>query len=117
MNIWQAKNNSYLVEISKEEFHKELNSNNDFFIYIGRPSCPDCRNFEPILFNILRDINVKIKYFNTEAPASQKQAIRDFLKTLGISSIPYILHIKESKVIKVFDCQKKIDIEKFRNAL
>lgn len=110
-------NSNNMVQINQVEFKTKLKENSTFFVYIGRHSCPDCVKFEPTLKQILSEQNYELFYYNTEAPASQKQDIKNYLSTLGVTSIPYILQIKNSIVSQRYDCQKEDDIRNFEKDL
>lgn len=47
-------------------FREMVASGEDFIVSIGRPTCPDCRAFEPELINIAADLGLmdKIYYLN-----------------------------------------------------
>ncbi len=46
---------SYLVELDYETLMQMMNDNQDFILYIGRPDCGDCREFNPLLANYLNE--------------------------------------------------------------
>jgi len=43
----------YLVNISRKDLDIKLESNESFWVYVGRPSCPDCQVFYSELETIL----------------------------------------------------------------
>ena len=102
-----------LKSIVQEEFEKKIAKKETFWIYIGRPNCPDCQKFYPKLSDYLENNNLTLLYFNTKVKVSEKEAMVLFLNDLGIDEIPAILKINQGKVIKVFDMQKEEDIKKF----
>lgn len=104
---------SLLISITKEELNEKISKNEKIYVYIGRPTCPDCKAFEPQLENILNKINKKLLYYNTEVPASQKQEIRDYLENYNVKSIPCILYIENGKTIKLYDCQNTKEVNEF----
>lgn len=53
-------------EISYIDFYKEMNNRKDSLIYIGRPTCPVCVRFLPILHDILTTKKMRIEYFNVD---------------------------------------------------
>ena len=58
-------------------------------------------------------MNKKLLYYNTEAPASQKQEIRNYLEKYNVKTIPCILYIEDGKTIKLYDCQNTNEVEEF----
>lgn len=73
-----------LNSINPKEVESVVTDKKDEIIYIGRPSCPDCKKFKPELEKVLKDKHKSIYYFNIESTGKQKQLIREYLKGLGI---------------------------------
>lgn len=111
-NIEKSDKN-LLIDITREELNKRISKNENIYVYIGRPTCPDCKEFEPELKDILNKMNKKLLYYNTEVPASQKQEIRDYLEKYNVKTIPCILYIEDGKTIKLYDCQNTKEVEEF----
>lgn len=107
------ENSDRLDNISKGDFKKKISSQENFWIYVGRPNCPDCQKYYPRLEKYLEDNNLKLLYFNTKVKVSQKEEMVEFLNDLGVDEVPAILEIKNGKVEKIYDMQKKEDIVNF----
>ena len=107
------ENSDRLENISKGDFKKKISSQENFWIYVGRPNCPDCQKYYPRLEKYLEDNNLKLLYFNTKVKVSQKEEMVEFLNDLGVDEVPAILEIKNGKVEKIYDMQKKEDIVNF----
>lgn len=104
-----------LININQDEFKEKISNNESFFIYIGRPTCPYCRTFMPKLEEILLETNKPIFYYNTQAPASKKQQIRDFLRSLNVYYVPTILFFDNGNIKFSYNCADNEQIEKFTN--
>jgi predicted bacteriocin transport accessory protein len=102
-----------LLDISQDALNEKILNKESFFIYIGRPTCPDCKTFMPKLENILSETNKSIFYYNTEATASKKQEIRDYLHSLNVKSVPSILLFSNGNIEQIYDCQDKNQVENF----
>jgi predicted bacteriocin transport accessory protein len=113
-NDWEIPN---LIKISRNELKKMMENNQDFYVYFGRPSCPDCWEFYPKFKSILEKSKIAVYYYSTEAKASEKAGMRDFIKPFGIKEVPSILHIKENAVAEIYDGQKDKDLKKFENVV
>lgn len=50
--------------ITYDELVEKMNSSTDFLLYIGRPDCPDCEEFYPLLEEYLAKQNYGIYYLN-----------------------------------------------------
>lgn len=107
------ENSDRLDNISKGDFKKKISSQENFWIYVGRPNCPDCQKYYPRLEKYLEDNNLKLLYFNTKVKVSQKEEMVEFLNDLGVDEVPAILEIKNGKVEKIYDMQKEEDIVNF----
>ena len=46
---------SFFTEITAQEAKKSLEVAEGFILFIGRPSCPYCRRFEPKLTQVAKD--------------------------------------------------------------
>lgn len=58
---------SGIHELTYDELQKKLESDELFVLYIGRPDCGDCREFEPILTSYLEENEgTYIYYLNTK---------------------------------------------------
>ena len=109
----EKNDKNLLIDITREELNERISKNENIYVYIGRPTCPDCKEFEPKLKDILNKMNKKLLYYNTEAPASQKQEIRNYLEKYNVKTIPCILYIEDGKTIKLYDCQNTNEVEEF----
>ena len=43
-----------IIEINYDDVLKKINQKEDFVLYIGRPDCKDCQEFEPYLKKYLK---------------------------------------------------------------
>lgn len=113
----QENNDNDLIIISKKEIHDFQTNKKDAWVYIGRPSCPDCQDYYPQLKEKVKDTKLKIYYFNTECKASEKGNMKKFMEEIGITEIPSIIHINNGKINTVYDCLIKDDLENLNKDL
>lgn len=68
----------------------------NYYIFIGRPTCPYCRKFSPII----RQLSQKetVYYFNTDEYKTNKKLKNIVKKTLKIKTVPYITYVHEGKL-------------------
>ncbi|MRI73293.1 thioredoxin family protein [Enterococcus mundtii] len=86
--------------ITSEELQNKLNMHEDIMVYIGRPTCPDCHEFEPVLRNVLNDASEKIFYYNTdEARKIDSKKLDDIAENLSIDAVPTLIKISDGEVI------------------
>ena len=90
-----------LYYIGNEALSAILNDENDdiVFIYIGRPTCPLCVEFEPILDEALAYLERPLKYFQTDlARADDEEQMLFLLEKIGITGIPIIVALKDDGI-------------------
>ncbi len=102
-----------LTAISKEEFETKVNNDETFWVYVGRPNCPDCQKYYTQLVEYLENNSLEILYFNTRVKVAEKADMTKYLNNLGIDEIPAVLNINNGDVIRVYDMQKSDDILDF----
>jgi len=90
-----------LNEIGNDRFEEVLaeSSSNAKFVYIGRPTCPFCREFEPILDDTLRELEIGMYYFQTAAARYENEArLLSLLDPLNITGVPIIVFLEDGLV-------------------
>jgi predicted bacteriocin transport accessory protein len=107
---WELPN---LIHVSREELGEMMENGKEFYVYFGRPSCPDCLEFYPKFKSILGKSNTEIYYYSTEAKASEKSDMSEFVKPFGLKEVPSILYIKGNMVAKIYDGQNEEDLNEF----
>lgn len=90
-----------LESIDSKGFYERLNSNKLNVVYIGRPTCPDCAEFQPILEEKVKGNNLKVYYYNTDD--AKKNNMKDFNK------IKDELNIKYVPVLILYDGNKEVN--------
>ena len=65
------------------------------FVYVGRESCPYCREFAPKLRKAARSINATIYYIDTE---NKTDELAKFAEQYHIDSIPTLLVFKDGQL-------------------
>lgn len=110
----QSSDSKNIKEITKVDLDEILASHSTEWVYIGRPSCPDCAIFCSKLIKWLDKNEKNIFYFDTSCKASQKEEMRVYIKSFGIEEIPSILRIDNGN-IEVFDMLDNGDVKKFYN--
>ena len=56
-----------IIEVDYEKIQQMIDNKDDFVLYIGRPDCNDCKEFEPYLKKYLKNNKgVYLYYFNTK---------------------------------------------------
>ncbi|MGE9875171.1 thioredoxin domain-containing protein [Hornefia butyriciproducens] len=102
-----------IISISKRELNEMINSKGTFYVYVGRPNCPDCQEFYPEFEKSVHDKGITIYYFNTKVKVSQKSEMSEYVKSMGINEIPAILEVNKGRIVTVYDGQIDNDMKKF----
>ena len=91
---------SVLTSINSQgvlDFLSELKSG---FLYAGRPTCPHCQAFAPILIEVVREQNLTVYYYNTDATRGEAQR-SEVLEALNITGVPTFMYIQNGQIAGV----------------
>ncbi|MBC1520545.1 thioredoxin family protein [Listeria aquatica] len=95
---------SFLNPIGTEKFSQIEIDKRTQVVYVGRPTCPDCQAFQPILQQVLKENDWgKLDYYNTDqAGEKDRKAMISALKKVKIDSVPTLIAFKNGKVQAIF---------------
>lgn len=104
-----------LYEVDSISLEKIMNGKDTLFVYVGRPRCPQCKEFEPILRKVLNNQHQSMGYYNTDnARKENEDKLEIMADSLGINSIPAIIKIVDGKVIdRIIGLKNEKAIEEF----
>ena len=108
------EDSSFLVNLTQEDIQQKILIEEDLWIYVGRPNCPDCQRLYPNLIEYLEQVQKNIFYFNTKVKTSKKQAMTEFLANYDVTEIPTIMHFYKGKLKELYDMQESQDIDAFK---
>lgn len=74
--------------ISLEEVEEKIHSREDFYLYVGRPTCPYCQKFFPNLEKAIQDTQVSVYYLNTDEESSDP--VKSFVSSQNIETVPHL---------------------------
>ena len=85
-----------IIEINYDDVLKKINQKGDFVLYVGRPDCKDCQEFEPYLKNIkvYRD-----QANSQEATKKEKSRYNQMRKKLDFSWTPTLKLVINGKFV------------------
>ncbi|TCD45982.1 thioredoxin [Streptococcus sp. X16XC17] len=81
--------------ITLSELRNKLAQKESFFLYVGRPTCPYCRKFQPNLDKAMEETQVSVYYLNTDE--EEAKDITDFVDSQGIETIPHLTYYKDGQ--------------------
>ena len=126
-----AKNGD--IDTSKEEVEKptadysvlqKLNSQgvldflakgNTGFLYIGRPTCPHCQAFAPILSKVVKEKRLTVYYYDTDAAKSEPEKKNEVLEATNVIGVPSFLFIKDGVIVETLGAKSEESLLEFIN--
>lgn len=70
------------------------------FVYIGRPTCPVCVEFQPILERALNDLDQTLTYYEADLARLEDQGrASEIFNRLDVAGVPVIVYIENSQVV------------------
>ncbi|MBD5545148.1 MAG: thioredoxin family protein [Lachnospiraceae bacterium] len=90
-----------LNSVTYEKFNELIQENREVYVYIGRPSCGDCQEFEPELIQIIQQYekNQQIVYFNVHSIRQDDKEWETFKEKYNVQYTPTIAKFKQGKLI------------------
>jgi len=120
-NSWIYRTTEYVqttrhfVELDNERIQENMKGlkRQLRFVYVGRESCPYCREFAPKLKQASRTTNARIYYIDTE---NKTDELAKFAEQYHIDSIPTLLVFKDGQLQETLSNSSDIslnDLEEF----
>lgn len=98
-----SRNHYKLIPIqSIQELSDIVQNTNTAYIYFGRPTCPDCADFIPILEQELQIAKTNVYYFNTDIFKKEPE-YENVIKTFNIIWIPALYETENGNITNSFD--------------
>lgn len=97
-------------EIKVETIHdiSLFDSDKEYFVYFGRPSCPNCIKFQRYINNNDYRLPKKIYYFNIDY-WRKSGATNKICKEFNVKEVPSLIKIKSGKTVEKRDLSKFIE--------
>ena len=90
---------TYLKEISYNEYHNLLDNNETFILEIMRTECSACISYKPIIKKVSDDYEIEIKYINTDHLSDEeKEKLYDETGIEGTPTVFFYINGKEETV-------------------
>ncbi|MBC1272509.1 thioredoxin family protein [Listeria booriae] len=100
----KTEDSKQLDKITLAEFQTKLENKDSGFVYIGRPTCPDCQAFQPTLDKVLKDKNMRLDYFDTDGARKEKEEqAKQFLQDMKVKTVPVIFYLENGKEVSRYD--------------
>ncbi|WP_195572509.1 thioredoxin family protein [Paenibacillus sp. 1001270B_150601_E10] len=93
-----------LMPMSNQQLETFLTEKKSGFVYVGRPTCPVCQEFEPKLVKEVKANKAEVHYFNTdEGRKENEEKMVEMLNSLNISTVPALLYIRDGQEVERID--------------
>ncbi|MDR2834503.1 MAG: thioredoxin family protein [Streptococcaceae bacterium] len=104
-----------LVLIDNQQLENVIKSKKETIVYIGRPTCPQCQEFEPTLRKVLKEEKIHLDYYNTDEARKQDESVLSDLTTqLGVNTVPTVAKLKNGIVVnKIVGVKNEQAIKEF----
>lgn len=99
---------SYKIKVETIQDISLFDSDKEYFVYFGRPSCPNCIKFQRYINNNDYRLPKKIYYFNTDY-WRKSGATNKICKEFNVKEVPSLIKIKSGKTVEKRDLSKFIE--------
>lgn len=88
---------SSFSKVSAPTVEDKIQNKEDFILYIGRETCPECVHFVPVLSEVAGSEKIKVLYLDSTNTEKSKE-LKEFRDKYEIMYVPSLLIFKEGKV-------------------
>ena len=71
----------------------------DHILYVGRPTCYDCRQNSPVLKDFNTLIDGQLLYYNTDSDQLDRESRKILFDKLGIPGTPSVIRLKNGQLV------------------
>ncbi|MBC2159344.1 thioredoxin family protein [Listeria booriae] len=79
-------------EITNIQMKQILSDKKTGYVYVGRPSCPDCDPFQKKLRNALKETDRQGYYYNTDAARKADKNYTEIIKQMNVRVVPTLIY-------------------------
>lgn len=95
-----ASKSTPLTAMSNAELTSFLSQGQTGFVYIGRPTCPVCKEFQPKLERAMKQEAVQVHYYNTaDARAEDESQLAALMNGLQVQGVPTLMYVEQGKEV------------------
>ena len=121
-NSWIYRTTEYVqatnhfVQLDNSTIQNDMNAQKKQirFVYVGRETCPYCREFAPKLKEAAKSINARIYYIDTE---NKTDELTKFAEQYHIDSIPTLLVFKDGQLQETLSNSSDINLNDLKEFL
>ncbi|CYV07448.1 Thiol-disulfide isomerase and thioredoxin [Streptococcus suis] len=101
--------------ISIDEVEQKVQDEEEFILYIGRETCPYCRDFVPKLTEAVEQSHATIYYLDSESDPNGK--IQQFQQSQGLATVPSLTYYKSGKLSGILRKGSQATLSEIENFL
>ncbi|HEL2728987.1 TPA: thioredoxin [Streptococcus suis] len=101
--------------ISIDEVEQKVQDEEEFILYIGRETCPYCRDFVPKLTEAVEQSHATIYYLDSESDPNGK--IQQFRQSQGLATVPSLTYYKSGKLSRILRKGSQATLSEIENFL
>lgn len=92
---------NHMGSITYAQFQEAVEMGEKFYIYVGRPTCGDCNDFEPELINLITKYNLgnKILYLNVAELRKDEPGWELFKETYDLQYTPTLAEFSKGRLV------------------
>lgn len=102
------KYTSDFIEVSIDDINLLIDQKENFYLYIGRESCPYCQIFVPKLYEASKKSSQEIFYLDIESKNHQEDELIQFSEEYSIMYVPFLIKFHDESKYDILN----IDSEK-----
>ena len=98
---------SPLNTINSKEYNDIVEDGESKLVYVGRPTCPECAEFQPVLEEVVEEEKINVYYYNTDE--AKKKSMDEFnviKENLNIKYVPVLIYYEGDKEVKRLDYEE-----------
>lgn len=112
-----TSSNQHIQRISVDDFFEKKDAGDDFWVYLGRPSCYNCRVMYRKVIRFIDEENKDLYYILSDAEYLSDQEIehlKAFNDANDENSIPVIIHMKDGNPVRYYNISYEEDFTAFK---
>lgn len=90
------RNVRYFVPTDIKEVRAKIQEGDDFLLYLGRESCPDCEDFVPTLNQVAKTLRIPVYYMDSTGTKEHKE-LKAFREEYDVESVPTLLIFQKGR--------------------
>ncbi|RRD31146.1 thioredoxin [Streptococcus minor] len=101
--------------IRLEEVVEKIQNKENFYLYVGRPTCHYCAKFSPILEEAITHTQVTVYYLNTDNEVLTEA--QNFVVKEEIQTVPYLAYYRDGQRQSYLEKGSQANLEEIESFL